>query len=130
MKNDVFEQCYQFNMKRKFLYQEMSEAYERTAVKVCNHFYSKYWTKVDSKSYHRYFDSRGYPTFAKRESYIKFIFWNNHPYWAWLLHEEFDDPDFLDCAKTVRKIAYTYRDLPTYTGLINYDMYQVAPSFC
>lgn len=118
MKNDVFEQCYQFNMERKAFKRELSAAYAETQRKVL-----RFW-------YHQW--NYDFNEFGDNEyliKCIKFIFWNNHPYWAWLLHEEFDDPDFLDCAKTVRKIACTYRDLPTHTGLVNYDMYQVAPIY-
>lgn len=116
MKNDVFEQCYKFNMERKYFKSEVQNSMERTFCKIVN-----------------YYERKGVYSFdvhIKAMDYLFFIFWNNHPYWAFLLLEVYDDPDFLDCAKTVRKIAYTYRDLPTYTGLINYDMYQVAPSFC
>lgn len=119
MRSDIFEQCYQFNMKRNAIKREMLSAYERTCRKVAAHS----WNQVHNDFY--LFSKPG-----QFLDYVKFVFWNNHPYWAWLLHEEFNDPNFLDCAKTVRKIAYTYRDLPYYTGLINYDMYQVAPVYC
>lgn len=117
MKNDVFEQCYQFNMKRNSFKRDMLSAYSKTRQKVLFMWH---------KQLNHDFDEFG----NKLPDYIDFVFWNNHPYWAWLLHEEFNELDFLNCAKTVRKIAYTYCDLPAHTGLINYDMYQVAPSFC
>lgn len=140
MKNDIFEQCYQFNMRKKFFKAQVLEEFERTSCKVANHFYEKkswinmnckYNYKHVSKSYHRYFDGLGLLHDPEKLNwYIHFVFWNNHPYWAFLLLEEFDEPDFLDCAKTMRNIAYTYADLPgIYTGLINYDVYQVAPRF-
>lgn len=119
MKNDIFEQCYHFNMKRNAVKREIFAAYAATQRKVLS-FWHRQW-------------NHGYDEFGRNDcltEYINFVFWNNHPYWAWLLHEEFDEPDFLYCAQTVKRIAYTYRDLPTYTGLINYDMYQVAPIFC
>lgn len=124
MKNDVFEQCYQFNMERKYFEKEVLTSYERTLKKVEDY--------LDHKRFKAYLenDDSCCASVEHPLAHVDFIFWNNHPYWAFLLLEVYDDPDFLDCAKTVRKIAYTYRDLPTHTGLINYDMYQVAPNFC